>query len=89
MGYLQDLVHQDSSEEKVGRLYVYTKFEQPITTSHQFTFRGDYFHYISFDSVDEDNAITGTEVQLKYYISSVWNEILESIVDIDLILKDD
>lgn len=86
-GYLQDLVHADSDEAKIGRFYVYTKYEKPIVDTHHFTFRGDFFHAIPYSSDDDENAITGTELQLRNYLSSVWTRNLESIVGGDLIYK--
>lgn len=84
VGYLQDLVHRDSDQDNVGRLFAYIKYEKPLSKKHQFTVRGDFFHMISFGSKDYKDEIN---LQLKSYLSSVLYLNLESRIGIDLIYK--
>jgi hypothetical protein len=85
-GYLQELVHKDSDAAKVGRIYAYAQYEKPLSLKHQYTTRSDFFYSFT-DGSGEEKAISGTELLIKNYISSVWGSNWESVVGVDLIYK--
>lgn len=88
-GYLQDLVHRDKDEEKLGRMNVYVKYEKPLSEIHQLTLRGDYFKIINSDKDEDEYKSEGTEIQLTGFLSSQISAYLNSEVGITYVIKKD
>ena len=88
-GYLQELAHKDSDQEKVGKLSAYIKYEKPLSEFHQITARADYFKIIKSDEEDEDLKSEATDIQFKLYLSSQLSSELFTKLGVDYVIRKD